>query len=222
MKIKISKKKFYNKYDYKVTLLIEGCEVLRYQPISESKKFLENGILPKFYISEHRKLKILDNKDNLMRLCELLSEQDSDQWQKRIERDCIDIYTNNSKIVESMKLKFSDIITTIFEPSGDDVAPFTLKVKKIPYDVYNYRVFLLPHKLKTDREEKQKYISWIRSQNEKIKLSKSVESWFMNTDWNWDPRYVLVDEESTLLMLKLRNPELVGRVYRFVTAAADK
>ena len=78
-------------------------------------------------------------------------------------------------------------------------------------------MFLLPHKLRNDKEEKKRYAEWIKNQQGKIKITLAVENWFHKTDWNWDPRYVLVDEESTLLMLKLRNPELVGRVYRFVT-----
>lgn len=217
MKIKISKKKFYNKYDYKVTLRIEGCETLRYHSIEESREFLENNMLPKFYLSDSRKLKVLANKGTLIRLCQSMSKYDSAIWQKRIERDSIDIYTNESDIVEELKTGFAEIITAIFEPADQPAEPFTLKVKKLPNDIYNYRVFLLPHKLKGDMEEKERFVSWIKSQRQKIKMTPAAEKWFYKTDWNWDPRYVLVDEESTLLMLKLRNSELVGRIYRFIT-----
>lgn len=217
MKTRISKKKFYNKYDYKVTLFLEGCETLRYTSTKESKEFLENGTFPRFYISENQKVKITKNRKTLIDLCDLLLKHDADIWQKRIERNHIDIYSKNSALAEELKDAFPEIITTVFEPASEPVEPFTLRVKKLPDDIYNYRVFLLPHKLRGSREEKAKYISWIESQQKKIKMSDSAKSWFMNTDWNWDPRYILVDQESTLLMLKLRNPEIVGRVYRFVT-----
>ena len=216
MKIKTSKKKFYNKYDYKVTLFIEGCESLRYSSTKDSKEFLENGSLPKFYVSEYRKLKVMENKETLITLCGLLLNYDSDSWQKRIERNHIDIYSKGSELIEEIKSVFPENVTAVFEPSDDPAEPFTLKVKKLPNDIYNYRVFLLPHKLRNSPEEKQKYISWIESQKKKIKMSDSVKNWFIKTDWNWDPRYILVDEESTLLMLKLRNPELVGRTYKFI------
>lgn len=216
MQIKISRKKFYNKYDYKVTLFIEGCETLRYSSIRDSKEFLEQGILPKLYVSDQRRLKILDNKPTIIQLCELLLKYDTNDWQKRIECNHIDIYSKDPVLVEELKNTFPEIIVAIFEPSNDPAKPFTLKVKKLPNDLYNYRVFLLPHKLKGFAEEKQKYVSWIESQQSKIKMSNSVKNWFMKTEWNWDPRYILVDEESTLLMLKLRNPELVGRTYKFI------
>lgn len=217
MKIKTSKKKFYNKYDFKITLGIAGCDLLRYSTVEESKKYLENGKVTKFYFSEARNLSILENKQTLKDLCTVLLTFDKDRWQKRVEGDCIDLYSNDISFIDSIKDNFVDFVTVIYEPPKDSIQPFTMHVKQIPDNRYRYRVFLLPHKLKNNLEEKEKYISWIKSQNLKIKISASVERWFMKTDYNWDPRYVLVDEESTLLMLKLRNPEIVGRIYKFVT-----
>jgi hypothetical protein len=67
-----------------------------------------------------------------------------------------------------------------------------------------------------DKDEKERFISWVKNQNSKIRLTNSVIKWFINTDWNWDRRYVLVEDEATLLMLKLRNSSVVGRVYNYV------
>lgn len=215
MKIKTSKKKFYNKFDYKITFLIEGCECLRYHSIEESKNFLENGVIPKYYISDHRKQKILQNKDLLIKLCNILTKYDKNTWQKRIEQNFIDVYSSDVNFVNDLKLNFVDIISTVHEPGKQTIVPYTLNVKKIPDDKFNYRVFLLPHKLKKDIEAKKNYIDWIETQKEKIKMSHSVKTWFMKTEWNWDPRYILVDNESTLLMLKLKNADLIGRIYKF-------
>lgn len=217
MKIQISKKKFYHKFDYKITLRIEGCESLRYHSIPDSRKFLETNVFPRFYISDQSKLNVLRNKDILIELCDILTSYEIDDWQKRIERGSIDIYSKNFKIIEKIQERLCDNVTSIFKTTNDITEPYTIRVKKLPNDIYKYRVFLLPHKLKNNKEEKKRYTEWIKNQKGKIKITTAVENWFDKTDWNWDPRYVLVDEESTLLMLKLRNPELVGRVYRFVT-----
>jgi tRNA U34 5-carboxymethylaminomethyl modifying enzyme MnmG/GidA len=138
-------------------------------------------------------------------------------WQKRIEKGTIDIYSNDESIINELETKFYNNVSSIFKPSGEITEPNTLKVKKLPQGIYKYRVYLLPHRLKDEIDEKKKYLTWIKNQAGKIKLTECVERWFINTEWNWDPRYVLVDEESTLLMLKLRNPETIGRIYRFVT-----
>lgn len=216
MKTKISKRKFYNKFDYKVSLQIEGCGSLRYHNISDSKIWLENGTLPKFYLSDRIKLAVIVNKDILICLCDVLMKYNNDIWHKRIEGDLIDIYTSNKDLVDELQTNLVDRVTCVFEPCTDTIKPGTIKVKKLPGEIYNYRVYLLPHKLRGNLEEKAKYISWIKNQSSRIKITESVENWFYKTDWNWDPRYILVDEQSTLLMLKLRNPEIIGRVYKFV------
>ena len=44
----------------------------------------------------------------------------------------------------------------------------------------------------------------------------AVSTWFVDTDWNWDRRYILVEDEQSLLMLKLRGSEVVGKIHNFV------
>jgi hypothetical protein len=73
----------------------------------------------------------------------------------------------------------------------------------------------LPHKIK-DRKDKKEYVNWVSGQNNRILISDAVKEWFITTDWNWDRRYVLIEDSQTLLMLKLRNPEALGRIYDYV------
>ena len=64
--------------------------------------------------------------------------------------------------------------------------------------------------------DKRIYVEWIKGQHDRILISDAVKEWFVHTDWNWDRRYVLIEDSQTLLMLKLRNPEAIGRVYDYV------
>jgi hypothetical protein len=57
-------------------------------------------------------------------------------------------------------------------------------------------------------------------QGDKIRMSKVVKAWFMYTDWNWDRRYLLVEDTPTLLMLQMRSGDAVGKVYEY--AVVDK
>jgi len=59
-------------------------------------------------------------------------------------------------------------------------------------------------------------LSWVESQNGKITISTALKEWFISTNWNWDRRYVLVEDEKTLLMLKLKNSDAVGSIYDYV------
>ena len=89
-------------------------------------------------------------------------------------------------------------------------------VIKYPHDRYKHKVYLLPHKMKGDKESKQRYLEWLKKQCPKVTCTKAVEKWFLDTDWNWDRRYILVEDEAMLLMLKLRNSDVVGRVYNYI------
>ena len=53
-------------------------------------------------------------------------------------------------------------------------------------------------------------------QGEKVRLSKIVKEWFIKTDWNWDRRYLLVEDTQTILMLQMRSGEAIGKVYEYV------
>jgi len=50
----------------------------------------------------------------------------------------------------------------------------------------------------------------------RVTCTPAVEKWFLITDWNWDRRYILVEDDQTLLMMKLRNADVVGKIYNFV------
>ena len=156
------------------------------------------------------------DKESIINLHEFLDKLNANEFVKRIERNNIDIYVNDRNIFEDLCLQFSDIITLTVSPSNDDAIPSgkTILSNKFPHDRYRYKVFLKPHKIR-DAEDKIKYLKWIDSQGDKIRISDAVKQWFLVTNWNWDRRYMYVDDETTLLMLKLRNSEALGSVYSY-------
>lgn len=188
-----------------------GSVVFRMTPLENVEKWLERD--PEYrYLQE-----ALHNKENILDLVEALTSYDKTLWRMRIERNQLDIYTNNTDIYDDISNRFFHLVVRRFEPSID--IPLNdnniVNVKKLPHDRYRYKVYLKPHKLSKDHEAKKKYLSWIDTQSPKISISHSVKQWFMTTDWNWDRRYIWVEDESTLLMLKLRNSDVCGKVYEY-------
>jgi hypothetical protein len=162
---------------------------------------------------------VYHNKEQISELANFLLGYDQNIWAKRIENSSIDLYTNDRDFYTAVSEKFKDFVNLRFEPgTGIDILnnPQVIIGKKLPHNKYNFRVYLLPHKMNGDKEEKEKFINWMQNQVPRIRLTKSVTDWFMHTDWNWDRRYILVEDEPTLLMLKLRNSSVVGRVYNYV------
>jgi hypothetical protein len=70
--------------------------------------------------------------------------------------------------------------------------------------------------MKGDIDAKFKYMEWVAMQGDKIRLTPIVKDWFIKTEWNWDRRYLLVEDTATLLMLQLRSGEAIGKVYEYV------
>ena len=220
LKTKPTNKKFYNKWLYKTSLRIPGCAVLRSSSLLEVKEFCSKETINQ---GDHYPYwqKAWHNREQIGSLVDFLSTQDISNYCTRIERNTIDVYTNDKKFYDDISTLCQTAVIQRFEPSEKTLDILNddkncIVVDKLPKGRYNFRVYLLPHKMAFDKEEKQKYVNWLKNQSPKITCTDAVEQWFIKTDWNWDRRYVLVEDEATLLMLKLRNSEVVGRVYNFI------
>lgn len=189
MKTKTTKRKFYNKWLYKVTLRYGTAIPYRTLP-TDIKVFLD--------------------------------QVDPTIWRKRIESNAIDIYTNDQLFYNELSLRFSDKVFHRFEPNLDTLPLLenldNLIVSHLPYDRYQYRVYLKPHNYAYQVENKLKFVNWIESQFPKIHISSAVTRWFLSTNWNWDRRYILVEDNNSLLLLKMKYPDIIGRVYNLVIA----
>lgn len=218
IKSKLINRKFYNKWVYKVSLKIPGITVFRMYGIENVISQIETPTKSPFRNS------LLDhagtNKEIIENLANTLLSFDKNAWAKRIERHTIDVYTNDITIYNTLSTKFEEETIQRFEPAQGNIALYdenSIVVKKLPHNKYKFKVFLLPHKLNQDRDLKRSFVDWVSSTSA-ILISDAVKSWFIKTDWNWDRRYILVEDEHTLLMLKLRSSEVVGRIYKYVIA----
>lgn len=214
IKSKLINKKFYNKWLYKITLNIQGISVIRMYE-QDLTEILSEKKHPRYINSTLESA--IKNKTLILDLLSVLNSYPKDIWGKRIERSNIDIYTNDLKIFQEISNKFQTCVLQRYEPSEKNLDLYdstSIVVKKYPHKIYKHKVYLLPHKLNKDKELKKSFLSWVES-NPRILISEAVKRWFITTDWNWDRRYVLVEDEQTLLMLKLRNSDVVGRIYNY-------
>jgi hypothetical protein len=218
-KTKITKKKFYGKWLYKITLQVKGAGIFRSRVLEEITELCKTG-KKEDYQSYTLLYKTLTNSEQISDLASFLKLYDQASWSKRIENNSIDFYTNEADFYNSMSIRYGDDLVHRFEPtqSSLDLLESTdhIIVSKLPHDRYNYKVFLQPHKMAFEHEDKIKFIEWIEKQKPRITCTSAVKQWFIKTDWNWDRRYVLVEDEQTLLMMKLRGPEVVGKIYNYV------
>jgi len=213
LKIQKTKKKFYNKWLYKTSLKIDGASVFRSYTFDQIKNVLDDaGPTNRSYFLE----KARKNKKDFSRIIDFLSSVPKETYNIRIESSILDIYSNDEKFNSAARNNLTDLVRSSFEPeeyllntNENDL----ILAAKYPKDMYKFRVYVLPHKIK-DQEEKSRYLNWIQTQSG-ISMSEKVKEWFLNCNYNWDRRYILAKEESDLLMLKMRNSDVVGKILRY-------
>jgi hypothetical protein len=217
LKKKVTNKKFYGKWLYKVSLSIPGIVLLRTKTLdelSDNYDYDKNGR----HLQYGTFYKAKNNQDNIKRTCKLLKELDATEWFRRIESDCLDVYTNNVDVYNNICKELNDIIINHFEPDGnilENSNSYTIVSTKLPHNKYRYKVYLRPHNLAGDKEAKYQFLNWVDMQGERILISQTVKDWFITTDWNWDRRYLLVEDEQTLLLLKMRSAAAIGKAYEY-------
>jgi hypothetical protein len=202
---KLTKRKFYNKWLYKITLTIKGIDYFRYSDLS-SVTPRQHRRADTFYLHE------LDDE---------LKSVEKSQWGKRIECNNIDIYTNDRDLFLRLSNRFEDITVHRFEPVNEQQLlenGNVYVVNQYPYGKYQYKVFLRPHKLCNDEDRKMQFLTWVDTQGDRLCISDSVKDWFIRMNWNWDRRYMYVEDEQTLLMLKMRESDALGKVYKYLLA----
>lgn len=215
--IKYCQRKFYNKWLYKVTVDLQGGAIFRLYPL---EKVIEFCIEP---ISERLRWGTLKdaskNRENILKVALFFDKNKEKGFNKRIEGNSTDFYTNDKEFYKEMYEHFGDMVIHAFEPMPgyeDKIADSQeIITTKLPHNKYLYKVYLAPHKLKGDLDKKLKFLDWITGQGSKIRISEAVKKWFIKTDFNWDRRYVLVEDEKTLLLLKLRGSDALGRIYSY-------
>jgi len=215
---KTTRRKFYGKWLYKVTLNVPGATLLTVHDRSYIDDFLNHPGPTRDSFYNSWRTKAWNSRHTFKELLDTLDQYDDNEWGKRIESSWLDIYTNNESLYNDLSNSFGSSIIHRFEPSETTKDKLdngkTMVVKKLPHDRFNYRVYLLPHNL-PDRESKSQFLDWLENQKPRLTCTDSIKKWFVKTSVNWDRRYILVEDEGTLLLLKLKNPDVVGTVYKF-------
>ncbi len=198
-KVKQTTRKFYNKWTYKLSFSKKGLAVLRWKPIEDAIESTDDQDIKSLFTS--------------------LSKIEPEKYCKRCESSILDIYTNDESVFSSLYEKHQSILKQAFAPKkgSEDLLldeKHVILAKKLPHDRYQYKVFLQPHKI-SSQEEKNNFINWLSTQEPRVNVTETVKEWFYKTSWNWDRRYMYVEDDKTLLLIKLKNSQALGTIYTY-------
>jgi hypothetical protein len=126
-KVKQTKKSFYGKWFYKVSLKMEGSFIIRNKELQEIASYISSieGGVHNTYSSSY---KILKNKDHLLKIADFLSAYPKDMYGIRSETGILDLYTNDKVFFEHLLLEFEDIVRICYQPDTENIE--VLKEKK--------------------------------------------------------------------------------------------
>lgn len=201
---------------------LPGASILRYYDIGKlNQKLLNNDPLFNRSSSDYQvriSEQIYENINNWIDLNGYLMGH-PDSYKKRIEGHWIDFYSNDRQFYDEMISKFSSMINVAYSPEQGTEntlldANREIFVKKLPYDQYQYKVFLKPSGI-NDSNDRIKVADWLNKLKPNITFSTAVRRWFLSPPY-WDRRYILCDSDQTLLMIQLRAPQILGHVYKYV------
>lgn len=226
MKINKTQRKFYGKWLYKISLDLPGCALFRTMDLLSVIAFCDRRSSHELLSPRREYYGVTEvawnNRINIYKVAGALARYPEDTWTKRIETNIFDLYTNNEEFYNKFLSQFSNIVRNASAPVKETIdqldTPFTVVANKLPHDKYRYKVYLTPHAMPCDIDVRKNYLTWITGQLDRIKMSDSVKQWFLTCQCNWDRRYLLVEDEDTLLMLKLRDSSAVGQAYKYVIA----
>lgn len=217
---KKTKKKFYNKFVYKVSLEIPGISGLRYFDLHRFLEICQLGQpVPDKSDWKNRVVdKMIANKAVWLSLIPFINQFDSKTYMKRLEGDFIDFYTNDKNFYNGLCKNFSNQVRMRFEPpKGREQqlleADKIIFANQLPHNTYQYKAYLHPHKIL--REDKNQLAAWLDNQRPNITFTESIRNWLINTSENWDRRYIYIKDDQTLLMMKLRSPQLIGQIFKY-------
>ena len=216
---KKTRKKFYNRYVYKVSLSIPGIGILRWHDFNSLREMClypkNQPHLPVW--REDTVVQVFDYRKLWLSLTTLLKSHEG-EYSRRLQIDTLDLYTNNDTLYGRLCDDFRDCIRLRSEPKkgmeqclqGSDKSIF---VNKLPHDRYQYRAYLKPHRIET--AARKGIAGWLKNQVPRITFTDSIERWLLTNNENWDRRYIHVEDENTLLMIQLRAPRLVGKIFKY-------
>lgn len=218
-KIQPTTRKFYNKWFNKLSFYLPGGRMLSFHSTSDILKLMSDPTGSLIGRWQYESLSAMNAcKQDWVKFIFLLNAIPNSDFQKRSESDVVNIYTNDENFIDSAKKDLAHRIVEIYEPTLEslkllDTEEKILLVNKLPYEKFNFRVIIKPHKLK--REQKEQFITFLEN-NPGIGIQDSVKEFIRTNEMNWDRRYVYVDTDKTLMLLKLAFTDAVSTIHRYV------
>lgn len=204
-------KLFYEKYQYKITLVFFGASAFRQSDADKILNYLnyhtdrcDQAVTQHVWQSTPRADTQRDNIKTAMQVLNHLTTMKD--FKVRVEGNWLSIYSNNIEDISQLKNIDIRSVESIFEPTVA-LTPDTV-VSSLPYD---YKVFISPTTTNIG------FVKWAES-NVNVRLTRTSN---ISLSYNHDScrrTYCYIKGDNTLLMAKIHLGSTIQKIYRIIKA----
>lgn len=209
---KITTKLFYNKWPYKLVVMVGGVYYVGRNGCEQTISHCETrgwGL--------HNKV----DKPNLIEFCKKYEQFEGADTQVRVEHHSMSIFCNDKTLLAQMIVELQQWAYEVWEPESEADLKFltSTTARKVvcnllPHEKYQYRVKI---KSSMNIDSRANFASWIKNYGDKINTAQHTNKWFKNgaSGYGWSP-FLYVEDASTLSMIGLYLGNNVNSIEEFV------
>lgn len=233
VKIKYSKKQFYNKFLYKLVMLVPAAHIIRDEikepqsnadiniRIAQYNKYSQTRRFYGQYVKSSDKRRQLADEKQINQYIKFVKHR-RDQLHLRYEMPWLSVYSNDLEMLKTLARMDRENIIGFYGPRDADAHRAIERGEIITKRIsdYDFKIFL---KEMTDisLEEKQSIISCLDNMGEVVKLTKHCRKSLENP-FRWlAASYFYTRDDGVITMLNLIKPGIVQGIFK-LSLQSDK
>ena len=230
MQVKTTSKLFYKKYPYKVECRVGGASYITRLGITKAMAMClsDDEIIERHGWRWRVPLDKVKLASFIKCVKKYVNKKEELDIKIRAEGDGFCLFCKDIDLYEEMKFKLDQFIRCVTIPASQEVLTYMLDngprkiiVKKIPYDLYKYKISLSTN---TPSSVKRNFREWIKRYDSKtFKISGTTKDWLTENKRYWvQSPFFYVQDSSALTMTSLYLGNNIKRIEEFVTVDSIK
>jgi hypothetical protein len=217
LKIETTKKLFYNKWLFKIELTEPGICYLKRLSLEDIK----NMSVRNFANRLHNRA--VDNKENILKIAFFLEDAKLEHdFVTRAEGDTLNIYTNDTSLLEKVQLRFPKKFLRLWQPKSIVEQSFLEKnnnviiCKKLPNQGFRFKSYISSLE-KISRNTTDQFLKWTENYSDSIIIPRATKELFTGSYRGYCfNNYLYVKDPKTLMMVTMYLGNAISRTEQYV------
>lgn len=226
VKFKSSKKQFYNKYLYKLVLLVPGAHIVQDnlknpEPnttirarIAQYNKYRQTQRYFGINVKNKDSFKTLAQEDQITQYIKFVSKH-KDKLLLRYEMPCLSVYSNDLKLLQTLAKEDKKHLISIHGPENDQAKQALERGEIIVKRINGYNLKIVLKEINDiNLEEKQNIINCLDNMGDLVKIPAHCRN-NLERPYKWMPgSYFYSKDDGVITLLNLVKPGIVQGIFK--------